>query len=374
MKRGLRIAVLGATGAVGQQIIRILEERKFPVEELRPLATARSAGHVVSFSGKGLVVQPASDEALARVDLAFFAASGEASARYAPVVVQAGGVVIDKSSHYRMNPAVPLVVPEVNGYDLNFHKGIVASPNCSTIQMVMALKPLSRLAPLKRVVVSTYQAVSGTGRDAMAELENQSSQILEELPPSIAVYPHQIAFNALPHIDSFDASGYTGEELKMIHETRKILGQPGLAITATTVRIPVFIGHSESVNVEFAAPVTPEAARAALAAFPGVEVRDDPSRLEYPLAAGPGGAAGRDEVLVGRIRRDQSVPYGLDMWIVADNLRKGAATNAVQIAETLLALGQWSDWSLGRAEVAAAAADDLDGAANAGAGLTGDER
>lgn len=372
MTRGLRVAVLGATGAVGQQILQILGERRFPVADLLPLATVRSAGQVVEFGGQALVVQPVSEKALVDVDLAFFAASGEASARYAPVVVKAGGVVIDKSSHYRMNPAVPLVVPEVNGYDLNFHKGIVASPNCSTIQMVMALKPLSQVAPLKRVVVSTYQAVSGTGREAMVELERQSGQILEEREPTVSVYPHQIAFNALPHIDSFDASGYTGEELKMIHETRKILGLPGLAISATTVRIPVFIGHSEAVNVEFAGPVTVEHARAALAAFPGVEVQDDPARSCYPLAAGPGGAAGRDEVLVGRIRRDQSVPHGLDLWIVADNLRKGAATNAVQIAETLMTMGQWSEWSLGRTEVAAGAADD--GGAGAGVGLPGDEK
>jgi aspartate-semialdehyde dehydrogenase len=336
VSRGLRVAVVGATGAVGSQIVTTLEERRFPVAALTLLASARSAGQTVSYLKSPTLVEEVTAERFSGVDLAFFSVGADVSAHYAPAAVAAGAIVIDKSSHFRMDPGVPLVVPEVNAAHLEGHQGIISSPNCSTIQMVMALKPLLDLAPIRRVVVSTYQSVSGTGREAIEELARQSREILEGKPASVSVYPRQIAFNALPHIDSFDASGYTLEELKLTFETRKILGLPDLAITATAVRVPVFFGHSEAIHVEFDAPVTPDEARAALAAFPGVKVVDSPVDQEYPTAAGPTGAAGRDEVFVGRIRRDPTVPYGLAMWVVADNLRKGAATNAVQIAETLL--------------------------------------
>lgn len=327
------VAVVGATGAVGQTMLKVLEERDFPVSKILPLASARSQGHEVLFRGQAVKVEEARPEAFAGVDLALFSAGKDISLALAPEAVKRGAVVVDNSNAFRMEPDVPLVVPEVNPEALKKHKGIIANPNCSTIQMVVVLKPLHDRARVKRVVVSTYQAVSGTGLEAIAELKTQTAEILEGKPVKPSVYPYQIAFNVLPHIDVFDETGYTLEEWKMVRETKKIMGDDGIAVTATTVRVPVFYGHSESVNIETEEKLTPEEARRILAQAPGVVVVDDPARLAYPL---PVQVAGRNEVYVGRIREDFSIPKGLNMWIVADNVRKGAAFNAVQIAERLV--------------------------------------
>lgn len=328
------MAVVGAAGLVGHKILEILAEREFPVGGLTLMATARSAGQTVEFRGRQVTIQEARPELFEGADVVFFAATGSASLELAPEAVRRGAVVIDKSATFRMTEGVPLVVPEVNPEALDGHRGIIASPNCSTIQMVLVLAPLQRVMPLKRVVVSTYQAVSGTGREAVEELDAQTRDILAGRTAGASVYPHQIAFNVLPHIDKFAPDGYTLEELKMIQETRKIMSLPELPITATTARVPTRVGHAESVNVELTGPLPPEEARAILQRAPGVTVVDDPSANLYPL---PIEAAGRDDTLVGRIRRDPSVPHGLDLWIVSDNLRKGAAVNAVQIAEALVA-------------------------------------
>ena len=332
-KASYTVAVVGATGAVGTEMIAILEERKFPVGELRPLASSRSAGGTISFKGEDLVLQELTEESFAGVDLALFSAGAEISRKFAPLAVQAGAVVIDNSAAWRMDPAVPLVVPEVNKADLSWHKGLIANPNCSTIQMVVALEPLHTAARIKRVVVTTFQSVSGTGKEAMDELLDESRDLLafKEVTPS--VYPHQIAFNCLPHIDDFLATGYTKEEMKMVYETRKIMGDNTIQVTATTVRVPVYVGHSESVNIETEAKLSANEARALLAEAPGVMVYDDPSHKIYPT---PLDVVGKDEVYVGRIREDESIPNGLNLWIVADNLRKGAALNAIQIAEALI--------------------------------------
>jgi aspartate-semialdehyde dehydrogenase len=321
---------------VGQKILKILAERDFPVGDLTLMATARSAGQAFEFRGRSRTVEEARPDRFDHVDVAFFAATAAASQELAPEAVKRGAVVIDKSSVFRMTPGVPLVVPEVNPDALDGHQGIIASPNCSTIQFVMVLAPLCRRRAVRRVVVSTYQSVSGTGREAVEELTAQSRAVLDGHPVKGEVYPHQIAFNVLPHIDKFDPEGYTGEETKMIQETRKIMGLPGLAITATTARVPTYVGHAESVNIEFEDDLGPDEARRILNSAAGVVVADDPARNGYPL---PVDAAGRDEVFVGRIRKDFSIPHGLNLWIVSDNLRKGAATNAVQIAETLVARG-----------------------------------
>lgn len=333
---GLNIAILGAAGAVGQEVLRLLDERKFPVASLKLLATSRSAGTSFEFRGEKLVVEEARPESFDGVDVAFFAASTGASKEFGPEAVRRGAVVVDKSNAFRMDPEVPLAVPEVNPEAIAAHKGIVASPNCSTIQMVLALKPIHDAARLTRVVVSTYQSVSGTGREAMEELRHQSGEVLAGRDARPEVYPYQIAFNLLPHIDAFEPNGYTGEEMKMVRETRKILDLPDLPITATTVRVPVFISHSESILVETEEKLSVEQARAVLSRFPGVVVWDDPAQLHYPT---PVQAAGRDEVFVGRIREDLSSPRGLNLWVVSDNLRKGAATNAIQIAEFLVNRG-----------------------------------
>jgi len=333
---GMSVAVVGAGGAVGRKVVEILEERAFPVSRLRLMATSRTAGQRVLFGGRGYTIENASAEAFEGVDLAFFATPTEVSLALAPEAVRRGAVVVDKSSAYRADPSVPLVVPEVNAEALYGHRGIVASPNCSTIQMVMVLKPLNNLSPLRRVVVSTYQSVSGTGREAVEELRQQSSAVLDGRPAQPVVYPRPIAFNLLPHIDEFTANGYTKEEMKMVSETRKILGREDLAVSATTVRVPVEVGHSEAVWVETEEPIEPEAAREALRAMPGVVVLDDPARSVYPT---PLDAAGRDEVFVGRIRKDLSSKTGLVLWVVCDNLRKGAALNAVQIAEAMARCG-----------------------------------
>lgn len=333
---GKNVAILGASGAVGQQLLKLLVERNFPLGDLKILATARSAGQTVHFQGQPLTIAEASPDSFRGVDIAFFAASNDASRDLAPEAVKRGAVVIDKSSFWRMHPEVPLAVPEVNPEAIRRHNGIIASPNCTTIQLVMALQPIHRAATLRRVIVSTYQSVSGTGKDAMDELRQQAPQILAGATPSPQVYRKPIAFNSLAHCDAFDAGGYTKEEWKVTNETRKILGLPDLPVAATAVRVPVFISHSESVLVETERKLTVAEARRVLSEFPGVVVQDDPENLVYPDALS---AAGQDEVFVGRIREDLSSPNGLWMWVVSDNLRKGAATNAIQIAEFLIREG-----------------------------------
>ncbi|MGH7259577.1 MAG: aspartate-semialdehyde dehydrogenase [Nitrospiraceae bacterium] len=327
------VAVVGATGAVGTEMVEVLEERKFPVEQLVPLASSRSAGGSVMFHGRDIPVQVLQKDSFEGVDLALFSAGTEVSREYAPIAVKAGTVVIDNSAVWRMDKEVPLVVPEVNPHDAATHKGIIANPNCSTIQMVVALKPLHDAARIRRVVVTTFQSVSGTGREAMDELMDESKDMLSFKEPTPKVYPYQIAFNCLPHIDDFLPNGYTKEEMKMLNETRKIMGDPTIQVTATTVRVPVYVGHSEAVNIETEKKLSANEARAILSTAPGVLVYDDPAHQIYPM---PLDAAGKDEVYVGRIREDESIPNGLNLWVVADNLRKGAALNAVQIAELLI--------------------------------------
>ena len=333
-RNAYRVAVVGATGAVGSQMVEVLEERKFSVETLVPLASARSAGGTVSFCGSETAVKELSKDSFGHVDIALFSAGSDVSREFAPIAAKAGAVVIDNSSAWRMDQQVPLVVPEVNPQDVRQHQGIIANPNCSTIQLVVALKPLHDHCRIKRIVVTTFQSVSGTGKEAMDELMDESQAVLSFQDPHPKVYPHQIAFNCLPHIDEFLPSGYTKEEMKMVHETRKIMGDGSIAVTATTVRVPVYIGHSESVNVETERKLTANEARAVLSVAPSVKVYDDPGRAIYPM---PLDVVGTDDVYVGRIREDESIPNGLHLWIVADNLRKGAALNAVQIAELLVA-------------------------------------
>ena len=327
------VAVVGATGAVGQEFLRVLEQRKFTYDRITFLASSRSAGKTITFQGRPHTVVELTEKSFEGVDLALFSAGGSISKKFAPIAAAAGTVVVDNSSAFRMDPQVPLVVPEVNPEDVKAHKGIIANPNCSTIQMVVALKPLHDAAKIKRVVVSTYQAVSGTGQKAIKELEQQVLAIYNMKTIEKKVYPHQIAFNVLPHIDSFLDTGYTKEEMKMVNETKKIMEDDSIAVTATTVRVPVFYGHSESVNIEFEREMTPDMARKLLKKAPGIKVVDDPAKNKYPLAID---AAGKDDTYVGRIRIDDTVKYGLNMWIVADNIRKGAALNAVQIAEALI--------------------------------------
>lgn len=330
---GYIVAVAGATGVVGRELIKILEERKFPVERLILLASERSVGKQSSFRGEEIEVELLADDSFEGVDIAFFSAGAERSRQFAPKAVEAGAVVIDNSSEFRMRPDVPLVVPEVNPEAINTHNGMIANPNCSTIQMVVVLKPIHDAAKVERVVVASYQSVSGTGQKAVEELEQQVRTLLKFEKPTSHVYPHQIAFNVLPHIDSFHESGYTEEEMKIINETKKIMGDDSIRVTVTAARVPVFYGHSESVNLETAYKLTAEQCREILSRAPGVMVVDDPSSNSYPLAID---AAGKDLVFVGRIREDPSIANGLDLWIVADNLRKGAALNAVQIAEHLI--------------------------------------
>ena len=332
---GYRVAVVGATGQVGTLMLELLREREFPAREIVAFASARSAGRELD---GGLIVRELDEAQLQGFDLALFSAGGATSGAWAPRFARAGAVVIDNSSRWRMNDDVPLVVSEVNPDALASHRGIVANPNCSTMQMVVALKPLHDAAGIERIVVSTYQAVSGTGRGAVEELLGQSHALLHEQPiDAPAQYTHQIAFNALPHAGKFAAGeDHTDEERKLISETRKILGDPAIAISPTCVRVPVVNSHSESVNVQTRSELSAERARALLQAAPGVSVVDDPAAASYPLAID---ASGHDDVFVGRIRRDPGHPRGLAMWIVSDNLRKGAATNAVQLAELLHARG-----------------------------------
>jgi aspartate-semialdehyde dehydrogenase len=325
-----RVAVVGATGQVGGVMLELLRERGFPAREIVPFASERSAGRELPGVG---VVQPLTEETIQGFDLAIFSAGGATSGEWAPRFAAAGAVVVDNSSRWRMNDDVPLVVSEVNPEALDVHRGIVANPNCSTMQMVVALKPLHDEAGIERIVVSTYQAVSGTGRKGVEELLEQSHALLHGQPAAANVYAHQIAFNALPHAGSFaPGDDHTDEERKLIDETRKILGDPTIRVSATCVRVPVVTGHSEAVNLETRAPLSPARARELLEAAPGVTVLDDPGAARYPLAVD---AAGKDDVFVGRIRRDPGNERAIDLWIVADNLRKGAATNAVQLAELL---------------------------------------
>lgn len=332
-KERYTVAVLGATGAVGSEMIKTLEERDFPVERLRLFASERSEGKTLGFQESEIPVEVPEEDSFGGIDIALFSAGGERSRIWAPVAARSGCVVIDNSSQWRMDPEVPLVVPEVNAHDIERHKGIIANPNCSTIQMVVVLKPLHDAARIRRVVVTTLQSVSGTGKKAMDELMQQTTDILNFREPVCTVYPHQIAFNVLPHIDAFLENGYTKEEMKMVNETRKIMGDDSIRVTATTVRVPVFRCHAESLNIETEEKLTPNEARAVLAGAPGIVVYDAPEKNVYPL---PVVVAGSDETYVGRIRQDESVEKGLNIWIVADNLRKGAALNAVQIAERLV--------------------------------------
>ncbi|HET8673391.1 MAG TPA: aspartate-semialdehyde dehydrogenase [Thermoleophilaceae bacterium] len=334
----MRVAVVGATGAVGSTILGIMRERGFPADEVVAFASERSAGRTIDWGDRDLTVQALSEDAIQGFDLALFSAGGERSEEWAPRFVEAGAVVVDNSSFWRMHDEVPLVVVEVNPDAIEGHRGIVANPNCSTMQMVVALKPILDTAGIERIVVSTYQSVSGTGQRAMEELENQTRAIIEarELEQP-SVYPHRIAFNALPQVEKFkDGDDYTTEERKLMAETRKILGTDEIGISATCVRVPVYTSHSESVNVQTRDPLSPEQCREILADAPGVIVLDNPADGIYPLAID---AAGRDEVFVGRIRRDPSHERCLNMWVVGDNLRKGAATNAVQLAELLVDRG-----------------------------------
>ncbi len=328
MDRKPNLAVVGATGLVGSTFLKVLEERDFPFENLYLMASAKSAGTTVTFRGKDYVVEELNEHSFDKpIDIALFSAGGAASEKYAPIAAAHGVTVVDNSSTWRMDPEVPLVVPEVNPQDIEWNKGIIANPNCSTIQAMLPLKALEKFG-IKRVVYSTYQAVSGSGLKGISDLREGLAG-----NDQCKAYAHPIANNCLPHIDVFLENGYTKEEMKMINETRKILGRDDLRVTATTVRVPVFESHSESINVEFEKPFTMGEIRSALSEFPGIVVMDDPAHNVYPLARE---AAGTDAVYVGRIRRDESVDNGINLWVVADNIRKGAATNAVQIAEKLL--------------------------------------
>lgn len=329
----LNVVILGATGAVGIEFRKILQERDFPIDKLKFLGNS-TVGQTVAFGDRNVTVEAVTEDSFTGYQLGLFSAGASISKKVARVAAASGCIVVDNSSAWRMEPDIPLVVPEVNPDDVDWHKGIIANPNCSTIQMVVALKPIHDAARIKRIVVSTYQAVSGTGLKAIEELTIQSRDIMAGKPISQRkVYPHQIAFNALPQIDVFLENGYTKEEMKMVNETKKIMGDDSIRVTATTVRVPVFHGHSESVNIETEKKLTTREVMALLAAAPGVTVVDDPANGKYPLALD---AAGKDDVFVGRIREDESIPNGINMWVVSDNIRKGAALNAIQIAELLM--------------------------------------
>jgi aspartate-semialdehyde dehydrogenase len=342
--RRWNVAVVGALGMVGTEMIKTLEMRDFPVAELRPLDLAEFEGTKVEFAGQTVRTLTANSENFKGVDIAIFSAGATASRELAPLAVERDAVVVDNSSAWRMDPNCPLVVPEVNPHDLEWHKGIIGNPNCSTIQMVVALKPLHDYARIKRIVVSTYQAASGAGKAAYDELEQQTRQVLEGEAPTVEVFTHQLAFNVIPHIDVFQDGDYTKEEWKMVKETRKIMGDDTIQVTATAARVPVFYSHSEAVNIETERKLTPEKARELLEAAPGVQVVDDPAAFQYPMAVR---AAHTDPTFVGRIREDFSIENGLNLWVVADNIRKGAALNAVQIAEVLVEKGlvETSSWA-----------------------------
>ena len=344
MSREYIVAVVGATGAVGREMLEVLEERAFPVAELRPLASEKSAGSELMFKGQSVTVEKLTEESFEGVDFALFSAGGGVSKDFAPIAAKSGAIVIDNSSQWRMDPQVPLVVPEVNSAELRDRVAalgrdeglIIANPNCSTIQLVVALKPIQDTAGLKRVIVSTYQSVSGAGQKGIEELWNQTLAIFNQGEVISEKFPKQIAFNCFPHIDVFLENGYTKEEMKVVHESRKILGLPNLKITVTAVRVPTFSCHAEAVNIETDTPLTPSQAREVLMESPGILVVDEPGENKYPVNID---VAGTDATYVGRIRRDESVENGLNMWVVADNLRKGAALNAVQIAEVIVNSG-----------------------------------
>lgn len=325
--------MVGATGAVGVEVLKVLQQRNFPIESLRLLASARSAGKVVQFKGKDVVIEELKEGSFKDIDMAIFSAGGDVSRKYAPIAAKDGCIVIDNSSAFRMDPNVPLVVPEINADALKNHKNIISNPNCSTAITLMALYPLHKEFGVKRIFASTYQAVSGTGAQAVAELENQVNQIVNGHPVAREVYPKQIAFNVLPHVDVFLESGYTKEEMKLENEGRKIMSHPSFKASVTCVRVPVYRAHSIAVSAEFEKPITPEAARAAINKFPGVKVVDDPTTFTYPT---PLEVSGKDDCEVGRIRTDCALENGLSFWVVGDQLLKGAALNAVQIAEELM--------------------------------------
>ena len=326
------VGIVGATGAVGYELLKVLAERKFPIADLKLLATERSQGKKINYDGKEYTVEATTEDSFAGLDIVLFA-GGSASKTYAHHAVKAGAVVIDNSSTFRYDPEIPLVVPEVNPEDVHWHKGIIANPNCSTIQMVVALKPLHDAGVIKRVIVSTYQAVSGAGKEAIDELTAQVTSIVKGEEPVANVFPYQIAFNLIPHIDVFLDENYTKEEMKMVWETQKIMHAPNIKVCATTVRVPVYRSHSESINIELEKNITPDEAREILAKAPGIIVIDDPANKKYPM---PLYTSDTDEVYVGRIRRDISCENGLAFWVVADQIRKGAATNSIQIAELLI--------------------------------------
>jgi aspartate-semialdehyde dehydrogenase len=330
MGRSWNVAVAGATGAVGNQMIRCLEERDFPVKNIRFLASARSVGKALPFKGQPVAVEELKEDSFKDFEIALFSAGASTSLKFAPIATQAGCVVIDNSSAFRMDPKIPLVVPECNPHCIVAGPGIIANPNCSTIQMVVALKPIHDQVRIKRIIVSTYQAVSGTGQKAIVELRNQIADLAAGKEPEMKVYPYQIAYNCLPHIDVFLENDYTKEEMKMVHETRKILEDDSIRVSATTVRVPVFYGHSEAVTIETEKKITPQEVKDLLRNAPGLVVMDDVANKVYPTALV---SEGKDEVFVGRIREDISHEKGIVFWVVSDNIRKGAATNAVQIAE-----------------------------------------
>ncbi len=331
---GWNVAVAGVTGAVGQEFLSIIAERKFRFDSLKVLASSRSAGKKISFMGKEYIVEQMTPDSFKGVNLALFSAGASRSREFAPAAVKAGAVVVDNSSAYRMDPQVPLVVPEINPQKIKEHKGIIANPNCSTIIGIVPVWPLHKINPVKRMIVSTYQAASGAGMSAMLELENQAREILAGKPPTRNVFPHQIAFNCFSHNSLLGPNGYNEEETKMVKETRKIFDCPDIAITATCIRIPVLRAHCESINLEFTRPITPEQVREVLKTAPGVTVLDDREHNRFPM---PIDATGKDDVFVGRIRQDESLPNnrGINLWVSGDQLRKGAALNAIQIAELL---------------------------------------
>ena len=330
---GYKVAIVGATGLVGQEFIKVLEQREFPIDSIQLLASDRSSGKKLFVTHQEIEVKETVPESFKGIDIALFSAGAEISRYFSPIAAQSGAVVIDNSAAFRMEPTVPLVVPEVNPEDIKWHKGIIANPNCSTIQIVVALYPLHKANPIKRIIVDTYQAVSGNGSPAVDELTAQARQVLDGQNTIPHVFPHQIAFNVLPEIDVFLDNDYTKEEWKMLEETRKIMHADDIAISATCVRVPVFTGHSEAIHIEFSQPMSPDEARHILAQAPGVKLLDDTAISLYPH---PWSVTGTDEVFVGRIHRDASHPNGLVIWVVADNLRKGAALNAVQIAEEMI--------------------------------------
>jgi aspartate-semialdehyde dehydrogenase len=337
-KKQYKVAVLGATGMVGKVMLKVLEERKFPVSELVPLASKRTAGSTVKFKGKTLKVKLAEPKAFEGIDIVLASAGASVSAELAPEAVKRGAIVIDNTSHFRMDPEIPLVVPEVNGHALKRHKGIIANPNCSTAQMVLVLKPIHDAVRIKRVVVSTYQSVSGWGKEAVELVKAQTKAIVNGKKPKMdpSIFIKQIGFNCFPHIDKFTDNGYTKEEMKMTNETKKIMEDDSIELTATCVRVPVMIGHSEAINIETEKKITAEEVRSLLAKFPTVKVVDDRKKPDYPTAVE---CENSDSTFVGRIREDISKPNGIDLWCVSDNLRRGAATNAIIIAERMIADG-----------------------------------